>query len=386
MPKPISAPPAAASAAPTVSVSEALGLPADWSLEKSLKGEEGVEPPVSAPAPASEEPAAGEEPAKEGAGGEPPAKPAEPVKPAAPAKPASSKTPAKVPPVKPEPKPTSPAKPAEPAAKIDEPAKPEVKIKIGGKEWTEKELEERIAKTANPDKPAETAPVAPKPKTPEELAAERAEVQKKDNEWVEKNLPTIGGPAVDEATMDKILAGGPDAVKEFNNIIRRQAAHAVLEMRKSLAVELNPVLEQIRADQQPLIDAHTEAQDNRAWDEFQEKNPDLADYRELVENAANVLVKDQAERVRKMTMDEFQEETAMLVRGAIKRFGGKAAAAAATAPAEPVAAPAKPAVPSKPAAPARAKVQPPPTNLPTPTPGKNTKGVKGDSAIIESLM
>lgn len=445
MPRALTSPPAGDPSSPTVSVSEALGIPADWTLKDAIAGKSGTEAPAKQadddPLPgegeglengAPEEGAEGAEgaPAEgaEGAAAEgaeptgaakPGAKPGTPVKPAA-AKPGAKPTAAAKPAA------GKPGTPAKPGAKAAVPAKPGAaaapKIKVGDKEYTQKELEDLIAKGKTPAAGAEPeakpgaavpgAAVEPKKPTPEEIEATRVETRKKDKEWITANAPALGVPDIAEETMDVILGGGKKGIEALHNVIRESQATALLAARKSIYHELGPILEDLRTRQEPLLAAQAKADDEREWVVFSENHPEFVNDRDLVENAAAVLIEKEPERVRAMTMEQFQEEVAKQVGTFKTRFGRQANAGddekvmigdkeftkaelaeivgartpSAGTPAKPAAAAPKPGTPAKPAAPARAKVAPPGSNPPVATPGAGTKGAKGDSDIIASLM
>jgi hypothetical protein len=416
MPKQRTSPPAGDPSSPTVSVSEAIGIPADWTLANVMAGKAGIEAPEK---PADEEPlpgegegleaeaapAEGEEGAaaeekveapaegEEGAAAEEaPAKPAAPAKPKAGEKPAAKPTAKPAVPAKPGAKPAVPAKPAVAAAPVKPvvPAKPaapaEEKIKLGDKEYTKAELEALVAAGKPPV-------VAPKPEekpapTPAEIEAQRAEVRRKDREWVKTNSVALDVPEIPEETMDVILGGGKKGIEALNNVLRETSANALLAARKSIFQEVGPILEELRQAQAPLLEAQRQAADDREWNVFAEKFPDLAEDRDLVENASAVLVEKQADRLRGLTMEQFQDEVAAQVHTFKNRFTKPAAApapAAAAAPAKPATgAPAKPAA-AAPAKPARVAVKPPGANVPAATPAKTTKGADGDKGIIDTL-
>lgn len=353
---------------PAVSVAEAMGLPEDWSLASSLNAAGGgggdptkVETHEDDELPEEKtepEPKAEEKPAgKEGD------------------KPEGGKT---------EGQPT-PKKKDEPEKKSEEkpeaePAAAPAKIKIGGKEYTEDELKNLLEKPE--PKPAAPAKAEPEKKelTPEEQVKQQAEVKKKDDDWVAGLAPHID-ISVDEPTLEKILTGGPEAVKAFQAVLQSATARAILVTRKSMYAELEPRFSRLSDQQAPLLTAHEQAENERAWQEFQKEYDDLKEDRDLVEQAANVLATKDADRVSGLSEKEFYAECAQQVRTFKSRFVKAAPAAAAPAekpeggkPAEGAAAPA-----------AKAKVKPPAGNLPAASGGKETKGKAGDSAIIATL-
>lgn len=432
MPRTLTSPPAGESSSPTVSVSEAIGLPADWTLASALKGDSGTAAPDK---PADDEPLPGEgegregpkegdekpeEGALEGAepeGGEPEPKPeAKPAKKAAEAKLAAEAKPAAG--AKPiaETKPAKGAKPgAKPAAEVKPvvASAPETKIKLGDKEYTQKELEDLIAKGKTPavaetpgDKPAEK-----KVPTAEEVAAQQLEIKKNDSDWIAANARSVGVPEISEADLDEIMAGGKKGIEKLTTLLRVTGTNAVLAARKSLFAEIGPIFDELKSRQEPLLEAHMRAEDEREWTSFAGRYEDLANDRQLVENASSVIIEKEGAKLKGLTMEQFQDRVATEVRTFKKNFvtapaaaetmeiDGKVytkdqiAALVAGKPAEgglepkPAAGAAvKPGAVAAAAKPARAAVKPPGANIPAATPGKGTKGASGDSAIISTLF
>jgi len=396
MPRALSSPPAGTPAEPTVSVSEALGLPADWNMRDAIAGVPGKEAPQVQ---TQEEPKlpGGDAPASPAAGEEPAAAPAEGAKPepaaAAPAKGA---------------KPVVPAKPTAAApAKVEIPAVAP-KIKVGDKEYTQEELAEALKKSAAPAaaaEPVKSVAEEPKAKTADEVAAERAEIRKNDSAWIAKLAPELPVPEVTEAQLDTMLNGGKEGVATFKALLQQAQATAILMSRKSMYAELQPVLDDFRGQLTPIVQSQAEAANEREWQNYITAYPEHKDDKDLVNNATLALVQNQADRMRTLSMKEFQAEVHNQVEIFKNRFapskikiGDKEftreelEALVAGTPAKPAAAPgAKPAAaavgapPARAAAPARAVVKPPGANLPSATPGKETKGKSGDSSIIESL-
>jgi hypothetical protein len=379
-----------------------MGLPADWSLSKSLSGKgdptklENV--PQEGDDVSPKETETPEETLEEGAE-ETTETPVKPVvketlekKPAAKEAPKAKETPAKTA-VKPKAK-EAPAKAAEKATEVPE-AKPDApaKIKFKGKDYTEEELEALINK-----KPETPAPVVAKVETAAEPSKEQAEATrqesiKKDREWIAGVAPQLDPVTLDEPALDKILAGGPEAVKAFQSALQSSVAQAVLLARKSMYADLEPRFQQLTAQTEPLISAQAKAEDEKAWTGFATKYPQLADKREFVEQAASYLAEKEADRVRDMSLEQFSDECATRVFSLYKKFGfdlqapKSEEAGTGGAPAEaPAAKPATPAPVAAKAPVARAKVAPPAANVPEATPGKGGKGKSDDSGIIASLL
>lgn len=384
---------------PTVSVAEALNLPSDWSLAKSLGGVVTKKNPTDVDAHADED----ELPeGAEDEGGDEDEKPAE-------EKPAEEKPVEEKPLVKPGEKPASKKplvkpKPGEKPA-VEKPAgekptgekpaeeKPVVipvkKIKVGDKDYTQEELDELKKLLGGGEKPAAVAatrPAGPEKKepTPEEAEISRVAVQKKDREWVASVAPNVD-VEIDEPLLDKIITGGAEAVKAFTQVLQTSVARAVLMTRKSMYAELEPRFNQISAQQTPLMEAFERQENDRMWSEFQKEYKDLAKDRDLVEQAASYLASNEPERVAQLSEKEFYAECAAGVRGLKIRFGLKEVADGEKPAEEPPAGGEKP-VEKKPTIPAaRSPVKPPGGNLPAAKAPAGAGKKQGDPAIADLM-
>lgn len=361
--------------ATSISVAEAFGLPQDWKTDTEAPESEPTPTvePAAEPTPPAEEPVApaeGEaEPAVEPT-------PAEESKPAAEpsAKPATAAPAGKADAGKG--KPAAADKTKTPAAEKPKEPTPVVppavqKIKLGDKEYTEAELQALIAPKPQPAKPAEPAKVTEeKVRTPEEIAAERAELKKKDTEWVAATAQHVD-VNLDEKSVDTILAGGPEAVAAMVALLKNNAAQAVLMARKSLLNDLDPVLKGIRDVQQPMIERYHREESDRAWSDFSKVNPDLTDYRDIVETIGKAMVDSNSPALAEVkSMEDFGRVVGEEARRYIARFNKAQQQPPATTPAPVVEAP-----PAAAPAPVRAKVKAPVSNIPAPaaTAAKRTR-------------
>ncbi len=319
---------------PGISVSDAFGLPDNWTLAESLKGikatgVEKIEPePMKGegtpdPDEMERQKAAEKEAAEKNdtidadkkAADEAAAKAKETKEAAAAAKTA---VPAKA---KVEPKPKVEAKPAAAApATAVEPKK----IKIGDKEYTEDELKKRLEEPAKPAavpaakvepaKPA--APAAKAEPTAAERQAEAEKTAKMESEWITGASKTLAPSAVDEATMEKILTGGRDAVAEFDRIRREDMARTVLAVRKDLDSLYKPFFEAVTR----LESHHSTTEDQRAWADFTTAHPELAAYEQVVKQHAAALTEADPAGVQGMTQADFNTKVAELTLGYIRQF------------------------------------------------------------------
>lgn len=382
-----------------------MGLPAEWNLADSLKGNTNPDPTqleehvddsdTNEPTEEPEE----DEKTPEGKDGE---KPEEGTteKPEAPAKgkpegKTAEKPKGKVDPKKPAVKPGKTAAPKpeakKPAAKTEDPAAVVAapKIKVGDKEYTQEEITAAMAKKPGTSvvKP-EAEPV--KAPTPEELEAQRVAGVKQENDWVGKVAKNFD-VTLDEPTMDKILTGGPEAVAALKNVIQEIGARAVLLARKSIFADFEPQMKSLQDSIQPLSQARLDAEDEKEWASFSEEYPELASRRPMVEMVMASLVENQPDHLRTLDMAGMRKYTAEQTREFLKSMGiDPDASKVSTAPVpetdevttdseETV----EPAPEKKPVV--RAKVKPPLANAPVATPGKGAKGKSGDAEIINGL-
>ncbi len=333
--------PPSADRLPGISVSDALGIPADWTLAESLKGEKSagrekleVEPekPADAPDPdaldkqKADEKAAAE---KKEADASVAADKAEADKVAADKKQkadeaaaaktaaTSGKKPA-TPAAKPAAGAKTPTAEEEAAAKAAAAAAAPKKIKIGDKEYTEDELKKKLEPEASPVAPKKPAEPKKEP-TAEEKAAETAKQEKVETEWLAGASQALKPSAVDEETMEKILTGGKEAVEAFDRIRREDMARTVLAVRKDLGELYKPFFDAVQQMQQ----GHMASEDERMWGEFSTAHPELASHRNVVEQHAQALVEADPAAVAKMGEKEFNAKVAELTIGYIRQFNPK---------------------------------------------------------------
>lgn len=395
---------------PGITVSDAFGLPDNWTLAESLKGEqakgtkieveaekgEGTPDPDEMEKQKAEEKAAAEQ--KTIDDDKAAADAAAAAKAPAAAKPGEKPAPTTTPKPGEKPAPVAAAKPgAKPAATpTPAPAAAPAKIKIGDKEYTEEELKKRLEAPVAPVPAATAKPAAEAKKEPtaEEKAAEDAKLAKVESEWIAGASQALKPSAVDEASMEKILNGGKEAVAEFDRIRREDMARTVLAVRKDLDQLYKPFFEAVNQMQQGQMTR----EDERMWNEFTTAHPALSPYETLVKQHAASLVEADPESVSKMSEKDFNAKVAELTIGYIRQFnpkfgeveeGAPAAApapGAAPAPAA-VSAAAKTLAAAKPAA--RVTPKPPAGSLPAGAPaGGGGRGGSADfqKSAVASLM
>lgn len=182
------------------------------------------------------------------------------------------------------------------------------KIKVGGKEYTEAELEAKLAEPAATSAPA-VAPapaVAAKP-APKQLTAE--EVQAKEAAYVSALSAQIEAPMT-EQEIDTILAGGPEAVAAMGAVRKRDMATAILHARKGIAEGFNPLLEKIYNDIAPLLQQQQQLAHYRIEQQFVAKYAEFQPHKQTCDQVAAELVKRYPAEIQKLTADQFIDEVA----------------------------------------------------------------------------
>lgn len=257
------------------------------------------------------------------------------------------------------------------AAKLEAPAaKPEVAKPSPEVETLQKQIKTLTDQIAAISAPKPEAPKAAAPVDPEAQKRAEAEIRQKRLAFVETTAKGLEIPALTEAEMDEILEGGKPAIAKFEEIRRRDLAHAIMTTREGIYNELNPVLEQtfqrIQA-LQPALDEHMNWQRVRVEESFKTAYPYMVPHMALAKQVAASLMKQFPEQVSKLSQEDFFKELERQTIEVGKTLGvnisREQAAAIAAAPAAPEAP--KPAV----AAPVVPPVaSPAPVVVPTPKP------------------
>lgn len=215
---------------------------------------------------------------------------------------------------------STPAAPTGPAPRVaDAPSEPAAplapvqttgpkKITIGGKEYTEQELEARLNPVPTPAAPATAAPPADSPSGPSESVLE--EVKQLRNQWVVDRASTIDFEPLDEDQLNTILDGGDGAVAAFNDIRRRDAARAMLETRLSLEADLNPLLQHIHNAMAPVLERERQLAEYQITTQFSNKYAELIPHEQTARKVAEQLTTQYPEETSKMTPDQFVDEIA----------------------------------------------------------------------------
>lgn len=329
-----------------------------------------------------------------------PPKPEEPPKPADPAPPAD-------PPKADEPAlPEPPDKPAEPAAtpKADEPAPPAKavdpgKVTVDGREYTHAELAAIVAK-ANSPQPAQEPPKPPKAETPKPPEPTKEEIAAREAEFVSKVMDNVNvAGAFTKDDVETLLVGGEEALPVVEKLLRTSIGRAVLEARRSIYDEINPIFEQLSGQVTPIAEQTRQLERYTTTQLFNERHPEFTEFGHLetATAVAEQLIQMFPEKVANMTREQFVDEVARQTDGIVqqdfKRFHPKAegswkehfkAAQNPPAPETPPGAetPAAPAEPAKPAEPPKPKPKPPAAASPSLVGGKEASWHKKTAASL----
>lgn len=296
------------------------------------------------------------------------------------------------------PKAAAPAEPADaPEVKPPAPAAPAApaKIKVGGKEYTESELESLLNRPAAPPAPApvrQEAPPAPKGPTPEELAATAKAEASYLQELTEKM-----GPGLTEAEVDNILIGGAEGAARLNAALAKVAAKTRLETEKQVYASVNKQLEGIHEVLAPMLQQSAELERITLAQTFVQKWPEYESNLDMARAVAEELANRYPAQVKAMTRDQFLQEverqTDTLAQADFKRWNPsyqgtwKDYMKAQKAPLAPAPA-------AAPAIPPQVIPTPPKPRLPTPkppatnSPGASTAGLTPSfqRAVAASLL
>ena len=190
-----------------------------------------------------------------------------------------------------------------------EPVEP-TKFKFQGREYTEEELADLVAKANAPRQELKEEKVEEQPKpvepTPEEIAA-------KEQEFLKVVQGKINGEDfLTDDDVENVLVGGEKALETLRNFAKQTAAKAVLEARKSIYNELNPILSDLHNKVAPVIEQTQNLEKYTTTQIFNQRHPEFveAGQLDLATEIANQLVKTYPEQVGKMSKEQFVDEVA----------------------------------------------------------------------------
>lgn len=222
------------------------------------------------------------------------------------------------------------------------------KVKVGGKEYTPEELEELVSRANKPKEeeanPQPKAPEAPKAKTQEELQAEAKYQRQVEENFIQQHVNAVDlsrtGLQLSEKEMDIINDGGAPAVALLNDLRKRDTLHAVLIARKSMANDINPIIEDFRNTMAPIVQQQREIAAYENEQKFYESNPDLKAHAKIVRTVAQGIGEKYPDWARQASQEDYHKAVADQARYVMREFGINAAPAANP---EPVAPPHQPA-------------------------------------------
>lgn len=175
--------------------------------------------------------------------------------------------------------------------KVEEPVKTPKTIKVGEKEYTEKELEELIKGPKPEIKPEPVKTVEPtKQQTPEEYAKW---FKDQSDKWVNDTVSQLPPVGIKAEQMDKILSGGEEAVKALDEILRTNQAQAILRAKMEVANAYNPYLQALQDAVNPLSQSHQQLEQYTREQRFVDSHPEMKGMIDGARLAATELCNDQ---------------------------------------------------------------------------------------------
>jgi len=206
-------------------------------------------------------------------------------------------------------KPTKPAAPAaagakpQPAAAIKPVAPAPTRIKVGGKEYSEQELQKLIEKGSQsapaPQQP--TQPAAAPARSPEEDSRKTAQ---EEQAFIQEHS-TRFQPPLSEAEFETMLVGGKEGFAAFQKLIQTLGARSMLESRRTIYDDLTPVLAQIHETVQPLIQQHHLLQEHTTRALFASRHPDFTPDIQQAESLARAYTAKYPNEVSAMGPEKF---------------------------------------------------------------------------------
>jgi hypothetical protein len=231
----------------------------------------------------------------------------------------------------------TPAAPAQPT-----PAQPPVnapgqvqKYKVGDKEYTPEQMAAYLEgqQLAMRHQPAPQAPAAPIQPTQQMTPQQQKDyIRQREAGFVAETAPhidlSLAGTQITPEQADILAAGGPEAVKLHNEIQQRNISYATLLARKTIASEINPILqkaEQIIQQQNATIAPILERERSvAAWEteqEFSKSYPDLAPHIDTARIVGHELVRQFPDWARTVSRQEFIKVVAEQTPAVLQRFG-----------------------------------------------------------------
>jgi hypothetical protein len=199
-----------------------------------------------------------------------------------------------------------PEEPAsEPAAAPAEP----ITVTVGGKKYTQAELEVALTNRNTP-----TPPPEPQAKQEAPAAPTSEEISKRETDWVDQKASEIKFEAPTPDDIENLLGGGVEAGEWLAKFQAKTVASALLHARKSifedLSRELLPQLEALQNQVTPVYQQQQVLARYTAEQAFVTKYPDFVPHIDTARKVAEAIVVQFPNEVSTMSQEDFLAEVA----------------------------------------------------------------------------
>lgn len=153
------------------------------------------------------------------------------------------------------------------------------KIKIGTEEKTAEEWQQHFEQLKAGPKQPEQKQESPKPPTPEERAKADQDFKAKRLAYIDKAAGEINpaeyGFSMTDIEYDKMLSGGPDALKTFQGVIGRIMGAARALAREETADLIGPKWNKLQDAIDPILQRESQIAEYQQHQSFLTANPDI---------------------------------------------------------------------------------------------------------------
>jgi len=130
-----------------------------------------------------------------------------------------------------------------------------------------------------------------------------------ETEYITQLSAGIPDVQLTEEALEKILVGGKEGLVALNGLLKGVAARSILEARKSIYAELNPVVSQLSQQVSPLIHNNQQLERHATEMAFTSKFPEYSgENLATARYVAEQLVEKYPQAVLQMDRDQFLEE------------------------------------------------------------------------------
>ena len=201
------------------------------------------------------------------------------------------------------------AEPEKPEPVAEEKPEPQ-KYKLHGREFTEEELNQLVNKALAPQPEQKPAEPEKEEAPPEPTAEEIAEAETKFRQTLSEKIQT--DHLVSDKDVEDILVGGDEARERLQQFAKNLTALAVLETRKSIFAELNPVLADISNKVTPVLQQTQDLEKYQMTQMFTQRHPEYAEagQMDLAAEIATQLQQQYPKEVQAMSREQFADEVA----------------------------------------------------------------------------